>query len=146
MRIIAEDRDRRRVDHRVAVAVVPLATMIRVHRRILDRQVERAGAAQVFLLGAGAGEEAAAGLDSGGEVERHHVESLGLVATMGGERRLVGYLVGRLVRTCDRSRVGVVGGVVDGRRYRARNVGSDLHQTSRPDVLARHRDTYRFFA
>ena len=45
VRVIAEDRDRRRVDHRVAVAIVPFATMIRVHRRILNRQVERAGAA-----------------------------------------------------------------------------------------------------
>ena len=97
-------------------------------------------------MGAGAGEEAAAGLDSGGEVERDHVESLGLVATMGGKRRLVRHLVSRLVRPRGRRLVGVVGGVVDGRRYRARNLGSDLHQTSRPDVLARHRDSYRFFA
>ncbi len=83
MFVVPEDGDIRRVDHGVAVALVSFPPVVGIHRRVLDRQVECAGATEVFFLGAGAGEESAPGVGGRGEIKRDHIVPFGLVTAMG---------------------------------------------------------------
>ena len=134
--VVAEDRDVSRVDHGVAVERGPVVAVIFIHRRVFDREEERARAAEVFLLGAGAAEEAAAGLGRRGEVEGDGIVALGEMATMCGEGSLVGDLYGRLVRPTGGGRVRVVGFVVGGLLQRDHDRRGDVHGAGGREVFA----------
>ena len=146
MLVVPEDGDVGRVDHGVAVALMSFPTVISVHRGILDRQVEGAGATEVFLLGTGTREEAASRIGGRGEVERDHIVSFSEVALVGGEGGLVGHLIGRRMRTRGRARMRVVGGIVDGCLHACFHSGGDIDRPGWTDVLPSLGNGDRFFA
>ena len=69
MFVVAEDRDVGRIDHRVGTERVTLLQVEAVHRATELAGEEGGGTAVVFLLGAFAVEEAAAGDGRGGEIQ-----------------------------------------------------------------------------
>ena len=61
MRVVPEDGNIRGIDHRIGAERVALLQVEGIHRSVELAGEERGRAAMVFLLGALAGEEAAAG-------------------------------------------------------------------------------------
>jgi len=149
MIVISEHWDVGRVDHGVgeeAAVIVLVFPVVVIHRTVLERQVEGARPAEVFLLGTSSAEKAAARMGGRCEVEGHDVVSFRLMTAMGGESGLVGHFESRLVRTSISWHVIVFGRVVTCLLYCCGDLLGDVDLAGWPDVSAGFRDSDGFLA